>query len=59
MEADVVLIFMSFILHHIEQHSIFHLQPEFTVFVFQHRFILFLEKIQQLNPLSFFYIESK
>lgn len=57
MEADVVLIFMSFILHHIEQHSIFHLQPEFTVFVFQHRFILFLEKIQQLNRLSFFYVE--
>lgn len=57
MEADVVLIFMSFILHHIEQHSIFHLQPEFTVFVFQHRFILFLEKIQLNRVILFLYRE--
>lgn len=43
-EADVVLIFIAFILHHTEQHSIFHLQPEFTMFVFQYSFILLLEK---------------
>lgn len=33
-EADVMLIFVAFILHHTEQHTIFHIQPEFTEFVF-------------------------
>lgn len=41
-EADVVLVFIAFILRHTEQHSIFHLQPELAMFVFQYSFILLL-----------------
>lgn len=41
-EADVVLVFIAFVLRHTEQHSIFHLQPELAVFVFQYSFILLL-----------------
>lgn len=33
-EADIVLVFEAFVLRHTEQHRIFHLQPEFAVFVF-------------------------
>lgn len=42
-EADVVLVFVSLVLHHVEERCVFHLQPEFTVLVFQRRFILFLD----------------
>lgn len=50
-EADVVLVFIAFILRHTEQHSIFHLQPELAMFVFQYSFILLLEKKRwKLNP---------
>lgn len=42
-EADVVLVFVSLVLHHVEERCVFYLQPEFAVFVFQHRFVLFLE----------------
>lgn len=41
-EADVVLVFVSLVLHDVEERRVFHLQPEFAVFVFQRRFILFL-----------------
>ena len=43
-EADVVLVFIAFILCYTEQHSMFHLQPELAMFVFQNSFILLLEK---------------
>lgn len=39
-ETDIMLIFIAFMLHDSEQHTILHLQPEFTVFVFQYCFIL-------------------
>lgn len=42
-ETDVMLIFIALMLHDSEQHAILHLQPEFTVFVFQHGFILLKE----------------
>lgn len=38
-ETDVMLIFVALMLHDTEQHAILHLQPEFTVFVFQYGFI--------------------
>lgn len=44
-ETDVMLIFIALMLHDTEQHTILHLQPEFTVFVFQYCFILLKEKI--------------
>lgn len=44
LEADVVLVCTALVLRHNEQHSIFHLQPEFTMFVIQYSFILPLEK---------------
>lgn len=43
-EADVVLVFIAFILRYTEQNSVFHLQPELTMFVFQYSFILLLER---------------
>lgn len=33
-ETDVMLIFVALVLHDTEQHTILHLQPEFTMFVF-------------------------
>lgn len=42
-ETDVMLIFIALMLHDTEQHAILHLQPEFTVFVFQYGFILLKE----------------
>lgn len=33
-EADVVLVFVPLVLHDVEERCIFHLQPEFAVFVF-------------------------
>lgn len=51
-EADVMLIFVAFILHHTEQHTIFHIQPEFTEFVF-HCCHIPLEKKGKISiPLS-------
>lgn len=41
-EADVVLVFVAFVLRHAEQHPILHLQPEFPMSVFQHRLVLLL-----------------
>lgn len=43
-ETDVMLIFIALMLHDTEQHAILHLQPEFTVFVFQYCFILLKEQ---------------
>lgn len=41
-KADVVLVLISFVLRHTEQHRVFHLQPELAMFVFQYSFILLL-----------------
>lgn len=52
-EADVVLVFVSLVLHDVEERRVFHLQPEFTVFVFQRRLILFLEDTTTQSALCF------
>ena len=49
-EADVVLVFIAFILRYAEQHGIFYFQPELTMFVFQYSFILLLEKKMETQP---------
>lgn len=49
-EADVVLVFIAFVLRHTEQHRIFHLKPELAMFVFQDSFILLLGERWKLNP---------
>lgn len=46
MEADVVLIFITFVLSDAEQNAIFHLEPELTVFILQDGFIFLLQKIK-------------
>lgn len=46
MEADVVLVFVAFVLSDTEQNSIFHLHPELSMFVFQHSFIFLLQQKQ-------------
>lgn len=38
-----MLVLVSLVLHDVEERRVFHLQPEFAVLVFQHRFILILE----------------
>lgn len=48
-ETDVMLIFIALMLHDTEQHTILHLQPEFTVFVFQYCFILLKKKNSSRN----------
>lgn len=53
-EADVVLVFVPLVLHDVEERCVLHLQPEFAVLVFQHRFVLFLE-----NTKSQFYAMDK
>lgn len=52
-EADVVLVFVSLVLHDVEERRVFHLQPEFAVFVFQRRLILFLEDTTTQSALCF------
>lgn len=42
-EADVVLVFMAFVLSDAEQNTIFHLKPELAVFVFQYGFVFLLK----------------
>lgn len=49
-EADVVLVFITLVLRHTKQHSIFHFKPELAMFVLQYSFILLLEKRWKLNP---------
>lgn len=48
-EADVVLVFISFVLRHTEQHSILHLQPELAMFVFQCSFFLLLGERRKVS----------
>lgn len=43
-EADVVLVFVAFILCHTEQDTILHLQPELSMLVIQNCPILLLER---------------
>lgn len=43
-KTEVMLIFIALMLHNAEQHSILHLQPDFTVFVFQYCIILLKKK---------------
>lgn len=45
-KANVVLVFVAFVLCYTKQHSILHLQPELAVFVSNYTFVLFLENIK-------------
>lgn len=58
-EADVVLVFVSLVLHNVKERGILHLQPEFAVFVFQNRFILFLQKTTRQHALGFLSLGSR
>lgn len=48
-EAEVVLVFIAFVLRHTEQHSILHLQPELAMFVFQYGFVFLLGETWKVN----------
>lgn len=41
-KADVVLVFKALILCYTEEHSVFNLQPELAMLVFQYSFIFLL-----------------
>ena len=46
-EADVVLVFITFVLSDAEQNGVLHLHPELSVFVLQYRLILLLQEENQ------------